>query len=254
MWQQLCKTTKCTGRDTAGAYDFYVGHNMIIFDIILFFTLVFFIRRWTSVDPHNAQKSDGVLKHAVFSLLLTICYFFLYQFDKKNSLPLALSSFIIYSVYMPAINPPTSWRKDEFDSLIQGLVESKKIQFGGTAIIKLLCLLMAIIFVGNFSHYWLLIFVVFGIGIQFGKSLTLNLLIQADEGEWKDIKDYQKQDRLMRKYSTIMKGSVLSFFFFSFYYGLEIVAFAELNPKNWNSYFSIISGFLVGMIIESLTE
>lgn len=103
-----------------------------MFNLILFFSLTFLIRRWTSVDPHYAKKSDGNLKHLIFATFITSLYFILPMFEKASNLSIMIISFIVYSIYMPTINPPTNWREDEYESKFKAFIASKRIQFGGT--------------------------------------------------------------------------------------------------------------------------
>lgn len=216
--------------------------------------LVFFILRWANIDPHNAKDSTGLFKPFLNSLLITIAFVLLLYLQTNQKLITFLSSYVIYSIYMPVINPPVHWRKDEYPNKFKAFLESKKQQFGGVYWLKLFCLFLALIFVGNISSYWLLVFVVFGVILQIGKSLTLNLLIQADAGEWKNIQGKTQQDHIMKVYGGWMLTGVLAFVIFSFYFGLRIVSYAELTPKNWSSYSSILGGFLFGIFSETLFD
>lgn len=157
----------------------------------------FHATRLGALDPHHVEATPGALSVLAQSGMAFLALILLTA-AKQNQSPLApfLAMFVLAQVVAPAFTFPDRLRADEEPSKLARWAQGIKSSVGGALLMKVLSIVLAFTTGWLLGSWWFVILIAIGFILISSKGTTALLLVQADDGEYRNLSDEERQRKL----------------------------------------------------------
>jgi hypothetical protein len=207
---------------------------------------------FSGIDPHHIQRRPNVFVILVKTAIVLLPVLLIASNVQVPSKLLLLTATLSLSLLVvPCLNPPEKFREDEMPSKLKRAVEGIKAKIGGALILKVGSIMLAVLASVIVGKWWFILLCIIASISMLNKSFLANLMIQSDDGEFRDLTEEQRI-KIMHSFSHIGGRGFWGCLIATSSIGYYLVSHLGLSPVNWYGFAGILGGVLADALLDSI--
>ena len=208
--------------------------------------------RLTAIDPHNLAATPSGRASFIKAVLAAIALLLIpgAKETQPTWLPF-LSMFVLALLVAPAFTAPDRLRQDEEANNVKRWLEATKSSVASAVLMKGLSLALAFLTSWMLGAWWFGLVILVGAVLLWSKGMLALVMIQADDGEFKNA-EAREREAALGVWSKVVARGEASYVLSSVCAAALVFSATEIQPGNWTGWTGLMFGALASPVVDSL--